>query len=147
MGNQCCIGETNNFSDEIMNSSSLEEIRNYIIEKIDSASLEQSELKLYLKNNKLIPTSIIIDNFEEKDIKKRIPYLDEIKKCLFQINDLLEKNPNVDLLETKRQISEFYEIYTWLYDDEKRYEVWMMNFQNFIKGNYENLNYDNFDNT
>ena len=73
MGNQCCIGETNNFSDEIMNSSSLEEIRNYIIEKIDSASLEQSELKLYLKNNKLIPTSIIIDNFEEKDIKKRIP--------------------------------------------------------------------------
>jgi hypothetical protein len=147
MGNQCCIGEKDNFSDEIMNSSSIEEIRKYIIEKIDSASLEQSELKLYLKNNKLIPTSIIIDNFEEKDIKKRIPYLDEIKKCLFQINDLLEKNPNVDLLETKRQISEFYEIYTWLYDDEKRYEVWMMNFQNFINGNYENLNYDNFDNT
>ena len=146
MGNQCCIGETNNFSDEIMNSSSLEEIRNYIIEKIDSASLEQSELKLYLKNNKLIPTSIIIDNFEEKDIKKRIPYLDEMKKCLFQINNLLEKNPNVDLYETKKQISEFYEIYTGLYDDEKRYEVWMMNFENFIKGKYENLNYD-FDNT
>ena len=69
-----------------------------------------------------------------------------MKKCLFQINNLLEKNPNVDLYETKKQISEFYEIYTWLYDDEKRYEVWMMNFENFIKGKYENLNYD-FDNT
>ena len=137
MGNQCCSNERDNFSDEIMNSSSLEDIRKYISEKIETASLEQEELKVYLKNHNQKPTTITIEGFEDEDIKKRIPYLEEMKDCLLRINDLLQKNPEVDLLETKKRLSDFYEIYSWLYDDEKRYEIWMMNFKNFVEGNFD----------
>ena len=48
MGNQCCSNENDNLSDEIMNSSSLEEIKKYISEKIKIASIEQEELKAYI---------------------------------------------------------------------------------------------------
>ena len=137
MGNQCCSNENDNLSDEIMNSSSLEQIRKYISEKIEIASLEQEELKVYLQNHNQKPTTITIEGFEDEDIKKRIPYLEEMKDCLLRINDLLQKNPEVDLLETKKRISDFYEMYSWLYDDEKRYEIWMMNFKNFVEGNFD----------
>ena len=137
MGNQCCSNENDNLSDEIMNSSSLEEIKKYISEKIKIASIEQEELKAYLKNHNQKPTTITIEGFEDEDIKKRIPYLEEMKDCLLRINDLLQKNPEVDLLETKKRISDFYEMYSWLYDDEKRYEIWMMNFKNFVEGNFD----------
>ena len=140
MGNQCCSNDRDNFSDEIMNSSSLEQIRKYISEKIEIASLEQEELKVYLQNHNQKPTTITIEGFEDEDIKKRIPYLEEMKDCLLRINDLLQKNPEVDLLETKKRISDFYEMYSWLYDDEKRYETWMMNFINFVEGSLEELN-------
>ncbi len=123
-----------------MNSSSLEQIRKYISEKIEIASLEQEELKVYLQNHNQKPTTITIEGFEDEDIKKRIPYLEEMKDCLLRINDLLQKNPEVDLLETKKRLSDFYEIYSWLYDDEKRYETWMMNFINFVEGSLEELN-------
>ena len=140
MGNQCCSNDRDNFSDEIMNSSSLEQIRKYISEKIEIASLEQEELKVYLQNHNQKPTTITIEGFEDEDIKKRIPYLEEMKDCLLRINDLLQKNPDVDLMETKKRLCDFYEIYSWLYDDEKRYETWMMNFINFVEGSLEELN-------
>ena len=122
-------------TEELANCKSMQEIQTYLSLKLKEANTEQEELKAYLKNHNQKPTTITIEGFEDHDIKKRIPYLEEMKDCLLRINDLLQKNPEVDLLETKKRISDFYEMYSWLYDDEKRYENWMFNFKQFVESN------------
>jgi hypothetical protein len=42
-------------------------------------------------------------------------------------------------MEIKRRICDFYEMYTWLYDNDKRYEIWFLNFKNFIEKDFEKL--------
>ena len=137
MGAFCCSSPEENFSDEIINSTSIEEIKKYLSEKIEDSTVEQNDLITYLDDNNFKPTTINIEGFSEEDLKKRIPYLDELKSCINRVIELLDKYPNADLMEIKRRICDFYEMYSWLYDDEKRYEIWMMNFKNFVEGNFD----------
>ena len=139
MGTFCCSTHHENFSDEIINSTSLEEIKNYLSEKIEDSTVEQNDLITYLDDNNFKPSTINIEGFSEEDLKKRIPYLDEIKNCINKVIDLLERYPNTDLMEIKRRICDFYEMYTWLYDDEKRYENWFFSFNNFIIKDFEKI--------
>ena len=135
MGN-CCENENYNDSEEIMNSNSIDEIKNHLIEKTKMADLEIEEINIYLKNRHKKPSRINIDGFKKEDIKKRIPYLGEMKNCLSITYKLLEQNPHLDLVETKKRIKDFYILYICLYDDKKRYETWMINFKSFVD-NYE----------
>ena len=139
MGNICCESPRDNFKEEIINSISIEDIITYLKEKIKNATIEQNDLLTYLNDNNLKPSTINIDGFKEKDLKKRIPYLDEIKNCINKVIDLLERYPNTDLMEIKRRICDFYEMYTWLYDNDKRYEIWFLNFKNFIEKDFKKL--------
>ena len=139
MGNICCESPRDNFKEEIINSISIEDIITYLKEKIKNATIEQNDLLTYLNDNNLKPSTINIDGFNEKDLKKRIPYLDEIKNCINKVIDLLERYPNADLMEIKRRICDFYEMYTWLYDNDKRYEIWFLNFKNFIEKDFKKL--------
>ena len=139
MGNICCESPRDNFKEEIINSISIEDIITYLKEKIKNATIEQNDLLTYLNDNNLKPSTINIDGFNEKDLKKRIPYLDELKEILRKVIILLEKYPDSDLMEVKRRICDFYEMYTWLYDDEKRYENWFFSFNNFIIKDFEKI--------
>ena len=78
---------------------------------------------------------IDITGFKDEDIQKRVPYLDEMKDCILRVHDLLKSNPDIDLQLTKNKLVELYNMYTWLYDDEKRYENWMFNFKQFVESN------------
>ena len=138
MGN-CCETPRDDFSEEILNSNSIEEIISYLKEKIEDATVEQNDLLTYLDDNNFKPSTINIEGFNEEDLKKRIPYLDEIKDCINKVITLLEKYPNCNLIEIKRRICDFYEMYTWLYDEDKRYEIWFLNFKNFIEKDNEKL--------
>ena len=63
-----------------------------------------------------------------------------MKDCILRAHELLKENPNADLRETKIKLSELYNMYTWLYDEEKRYESWMENFKDFVEnGTFEEL--------
>ena len=139
MGAFCCSSPEENFSDEIINSTSIEEIKKYLSEKIEDSTVEQNDLITYLDDNNFKPTTINIEGFSEEDLKKRIPYLDESKEILKKVIILLEQYPESDLMEIKRRLCDFYEIYTWLYDDEKRYENWFFSFSNFIHKDYEKI--------
>ena len=139
MGTFCCSSHQENFSDEIINSTSIEEIKNYLSEKIEDSTVEQNDLITYLDDNNFKPSTINIEGFSEEDLKKRIPYLDELKEVLRKVIILLEKYPDSDLMEVKRRICDFYEMYTWLYDNDKRYEIWFLNFKNFIEKDFEKL--------
>ena len=132
MGLSCCRKkETNDNIDECEN---LSDIRNYIENKIKNAELEQEEINIYLNDKTKIPTTVEVNEFSEEDIKKRVAYLDEMKKCLNEIDELLKKNPNVDINDVKNSLKEFHNMYTWIYDDSKRYNEWFEIFKNFVEG-------------
>ena len=134
MGAECCEGNMRfGGSEEIQKCKAMYELRKLLEIKYKDAVQEQKEINLYLKDKKFIPTSVEIDDFNEEEIKKRIPYLDEMKKCLRTTNELLKAYPNANLRETKRRILELYLMYSWIYDDEKRYSAWMMSFKYFIE--------------
>ena len=138
----CCGADRSYISEEITKCSSIPEIQTYLALKLKEANKEQEELKAYLKDKSKQPTMIDITGFKDEDIEKRVPYLDEMKDCILRTHELLKSYPDIDLNETKKRLVEFYNMYTWLYDDEKRYENWMFNFKQFAEsnGNFEKLN-------
>ena len=137
----CCGADRSYISEEITRCSSIPEIQTYLALKLKEANAEQEELKAYLKDKSKKPTMIDITGFKDVDIEKRVPYLDEMKDCILRVHDLLKSNPDIDLQQTKNKLVELYNMYTWLYDDEKRYENWMFNFKQFVESNdFEKLN-------
>jgi hypothetical protein len=133
MGN-CCDGGPM-ITEELKNCKTIQEIQTYLSLKLKEANTEQEELKAYLKDKNKKPTMIDITGFKDEDIQKRVPYLDEMKDCILRVHDLLKSNPDIDLQLTKNKLVELYNMYTWLYDDEKRYENWMFNFKQFVESN------------
>ena len=131
-------------TEELANCKSMQEIQTYLSLKLKEANTEQEELKAYLEDKSKTPTTIDVSGFKDEDIEKRIPYLDEMKDCILRAHELLKENPNADLRETKIKLSELYNMYTWLYDEEKRYENWMSNFKDFVEnGTFEKLESEN----
>ena len=139
----CCAGGPM-ITEELNNCKTIPEIQTYLSLKLKEANTEQEELKAYLEDKSKIPTTIDVTGFKDEDIEKRIPYLDEMKDCILRSHELLKENPDVDLNETKIKLSELYNMYTWLYDEEKRYENWMSNFKDFVEnGTFEKLEGEN----
>ena len=132
MGLLCCRNK-NNKNYDLDSCQSISDLRNYISEKIENAEIEQEEIKLYLEDNEKIPASVDIVAFTEQDLKKRVEYLEEIKNCLNEIDDLLKKHPTVDIDDIKNSLKEFQVMYTWIYDDSKRCENWLKVFKNFVE--------------
>ena len=134
MGTSCCKNH-NEKNDDIDNCENISDIRNYISTKIKTAEFEQEEINLYLQDKKKIPTVVEVEGFNKEDLKKRILYLDEMKNCLNEIDDLLKKHPEVNVIDVKNSLKEFNAMYTWIYDDSKRFKQWLNVFKNFIENN------------
>ena len=139
MGVSCCLKENEN-PDNVDNCESISDIRNYISNKIDKAELEQEEINIFLQDKNNIPKTVEIVGFTEEDLKKRVLYLDEMKNCLNEIDDLLKKHPNVNFTDIKMSLKEFDSMYTWIYDDSKRYVEWLKIFKNFIESEKKDEN-------
>lgn len=137
MGVSCCKNE-NERNDDIESCENISDIRNYVATKIENAEIEQEEIKIYLQDNKIIPKTVDITGFSEEDIKKRLIYLDEMKNCLNEVDDLLKKHPNVNIIDIKNSLKEYEVMYTWIYDDSKRYVEWLKLFKNFTE-NYDKI--------
>ena len=137
MGVSCCQKENEN-PDNIDNCENIFDIRNYISYKIEKAELEQEEINIFLKDKNNIPKTVEIVGFTEEDLKKRVLYLDEMKNCLNEIEDLLKKHPNINFTDIKMSLKEFDSMYTWIYDDSKRYVDWLKIFKNFIENDGKN---------
>ena len=72
----------------------------------------------------------------DEDMRKRLIYLDEMKNCLNEVDDLLKKHPDVNIFDIKNSLKEYEVMYTWIYDDSKRYVEWLKLFKNFTE-NYD----------
>ena len=133
MGTSCC--KKNDFEkfDNIDECENISELRNYIEEKIRRAELEEEELNNYLKDKTKIPTTVEVANIGKEEIQKRILYLEEMKNCLNEIDELLKKHPNVNITDVINSLKEFQTMYGWIYDDSKRYSEWFKVFKKFVE--------------
>ena len=134
MGSFCCKKDIE-INEEIDSCESISDIRNYISSKLENASIEQDEIKLYLEDKSKIPTLVEVDGINDEDLNKRVLYLDEMKIYLNKIDELLKNNSNVDITDIQNSLKEFISMYAWIYDDSKRYIEWFKVFQNYIEEN------------
>ena len=134
MGSSCCKKYMGN-NDDIDYCDNIKDIRNFLSTVINNADVEQEEINLYLQDKNNIPTIVEVEGFTEEDLKKRILYLDEMKNCLNEVDELLKNHPNVNLVDIKHSIKEFQNMYSWIFDDSKRYKKWLEVFKNFIENN------------
>ena len=133
MGTSCC--KKNDFEkyDNVDECENISDIRNYIETIIKRAELEEEEIKNYLNDKTKIPKTVEIADFSEEEIKKRVSYLEEMKNCLNEIDELLKKHPNVSITDVINSLKEFQTMYEWIYDDSKRYSKWFEVFKKFVE--------------
>ena len=134
MGNECCNVKISP-TEEIENCKTMVDIINYVINLTEEAEVEKSELKKYLEDNKNEPKTVDISGFTKEDLTKRIKYLEELKEKLKKINILLKNHPNADLSEVKKWLIDFYQIYSWVYDEEQRHVNWYYAFESYLTVN------------
>ena len=89
MGVSCCAREINK-NEELNNCETISDIRDYLSNKLELAQLEQEEIELYLNEKDKIPSTIEVEGLSEEDLNKRILYLNEIKECINNLDELLK---------------------------------------------------------
>ena len=134
MGVSCCAREINK-NDELNNCETISDIRDYLSNKSELAQLEQEEIELYLKEKDKIPSTIEVESLSEEDLNKKILYLNEIKECINNLDELLKNNKDLDVIDIKNSLKEFNVMYRYIYDDSKRYLKWFSVFKIFAESN------------
>ena len=132
MGVSCCVRELNK-NDDLDNCQSISDIRDFLANKIDLAELELEEIGIYLKDKTRLPTTIEVRGLSDEDLNKRIIYLNEIKECINNIDELLKNNQGLNVIDIRNSLKEFNVMYSYIYDDSKRYMKWFDVFKNFIE--------------
>ena len=132
MGVSCCVREINK-NDDLNNCETISDIRDFLANKLELAELEQEEIEIYLNEKNKLPRTIEVEGLNEEDLKKRILYLNEMKECINKIDDLLKTNQELDVIDIKNSMKEFNVMYSYIYDDSKRYMKWFDVFKNFIE--------------
>ena len=134
MGVSCCVRELNK-NDDLDNCQSISDIRDFLANKIDLAELELEEIGIYLKDKTRLPTTIEVRGLSDEDLNKRIIYLNEIKECINNIDELLKNNQGLNVIDIRNSLKEFNVMYSYIYDDSKRYMKWFSVFQAFTESN------------
>ena len=134
MGVSCCVREINK-NDDLNNCETISDIRDFLANKLELAELEQEEIEMYLNEKNKLPRTIEVEGLNEEDLKKRILYLNEMKECINKIDDLLKTNQELDVIDIKNSMKEFNVMYSYIYDDSKRYMKWFSVFQAFTESN------------
>ena len=134
MGVSCCVREINK-NDDLNNCETISDIRDFLSNKLELAELEQEEIEIYLNEKNKLPRTIEVEGLNEEDLKKRILYLNEMKECINKIDDLLKTNQELDVIDIKNSMKEFNVMYSYIYDDSKRYMKWFSVFQAFTESN------------
>ena len=134
MGVSCCVREINK-NDDLNNCETISDIRDFLANKLELAELEQEEIEIYLNEKNKLPRTIEVEGLNDEDLKKRILYLNEMKECINKIDDLLKTNQELDVIDIKNSMKEFNVMYSYIYDDSKRYMKWFSVFQAFTESN------------
>ena len=133
----CSLG--NDQDEDIEKCQDILDLRNFMKHILEKVIIEEEELNAYIEDHIYIPTTFNIKDLNEKDIRKRIEYLGDLKIYIKKIVKILKVYKNAEISYMKKVLKDFLIQYYYNSDDSKKYIDWYNNFKidvdNHIKNN------------
>ena len=110
----CCGQKYPN--EELNECKTINEIIELLNKKRESFKSEIIQIEDYLEDSNKTVELINVKGIDKKVLQKRIPYLRDLNNAYEYLAEILEKNPNLPLNETKNHVNTIISFYHQIYD-------------------------------
>lgn len=110
----CCGQKYPN--EELNECKTINEIIELLNKKRESFKSEIIQIEDYLEDSNKTVEFINVKGIDKKVLQKRIPYLRDLNNAYEYLAEILEKNPNLPLNETKNHVNTIISFYHQIYD-------------------------------
>ena len=110
----CCGQKYQN--EELNECKTMNEIIELLNKKRESFKSEIIQIEDYLEDSNKTVEFINVKGIDKKVLQKRIPYLRDLNNAYEYLAEILEKNPNLPLNETKNHVNTIISFYHQIYD-------------------------------
>ena len=110
----CCGQKYPN--EELNECKTINEIIELLNKKRESFKSEIIQIEDYLEDSNKKVEFINVKGIDKKVLQKRIPYLRDLNNAYEHLAEILEKNPNLPLNETKNHVNTIISFYHQIYD-------------------------------
>ena len=110
----CCGQKYPN--EELNECKTINEIIELLNKKRESFKSEIIQIEDYLEDSNKKVEFINVKGIDKKVLQKRIPYLRDLNNAYEYLAEILEKNPNLPLNETKNHVNTIISFYHQIYD-------------------------------
>lgn len=110
----CCGQKYPN--EELNECKTMNEIIELLNKKRESFKSEIIQIEDYLEDSNKTVEFINVKGIDKKVLQKRIPYLRDLNNAYEHLAEILEKNPNLPLNETKNHVNTIISFYHQIYD-------------------------------
>ena len=110
----CCGQKYPN--EELNECKTINEIIELLNKKRESFRSEIIQIEDYLEDSNKTVEFINVKGIDKKVLQKRIPYLRDLNNAYEHLAEILEKNPNLPLNETKNHVNTIISFYHQIYD-------------------------------
>jgi hypothetical protein len=110
----CCGQKYPN--EELNECKTINEIIELLNKKRESFKSEIIQIEDYLEDSNKTVEFINVKGIDKKVLQKRIPYLRDLNNAYEHLAEILEKNPNLPLNETKNHVNTIISFYHQIYD-------------------------------
>ncbi len=110
----CCGQKYPN--EELNECKTINEIIELLNKKRESFKSEIIQIEDYLEDSNKKVEFINVKGIDKKVLQKRIPYLRDLNNAYEHLAEILEKNPNLPLNETKNHVNTIISFYYQIYD-------------------------------
>lgn len=110
----CCGQKYPN--EELNECKTINEIIELLNKKRESFKSEIIQIEDYLEDSNKTVEFINVKGIDKKVLQKRIPYLRDLNNAYELLAEILEKNPNLPLNETKNHVNTIISFYHQIYD-------------------------------
>ncbi len=127
----CCEGREI-IDNEIDKANSLKELSLIFSERKNKFEKEKKEIELFLNDPNVEVENIDVKEIDPSILKKRINYLTNLDDAFNKVIEILEKNTNLPLNETKSYCHNIISKYYFIYDPNKELDSDMEKFEQFV---------------
>ena len=127
-----CCGGREIIDNEIDKANSLKELSLIFSERKNKFEKEKKEIELFLNDPNVEVENIDVKEIDPSILKKRINYLTNLDDAFNRVIEILEKNTNLPLNETKSHCHNIISKYYFIYDPNKELDSDMEKFEQFV---------------
>ena len=127
----CCEGREI-IDNKIDKANSVKELSLIFSERKNKFEKEKKEIELFLNDPNVEVENIDVKEIDPSILKKRINYLTNLDDAFNRVIEILEKNTNLPLNETKSYCHNIISKYYFIYDPNKELDSDMVKFEQFV---------------